>query len=684
VSKKFRTSTPATTLPTFFSGKNFFRNTIIAIAALAILLYANSIPNGYSIDDNYVSKSHPLVSKGVTAIPEIFSSHTITNIKGERYSYRPVVLTSFAIEHSVFGENPQASHFINVLIYALTCIFLFALFRFWFQEKAPWLALIATLLFIIHPVHTEPVNNLKSRDELLALLFSILALYRYGLYAANGKMSALLTGSLFLALAVLSKASAVSVIFLAPLAVFFFSKGNWRTRLAVFIAPLLTVLLLFAASRLLLPEGESREMMYHENPLVIEKGIEHRISVALYSLGYFLKLIFIPYPLLYYYGFAKIPLADFSHPVVYLSLLVHLALMVVAIAGLRKKTIPAFAILFYLGSIAMFSNLAAPSPGVVADRFLYFPSIGFAIGIAWLLIKWLKPQQSLKQMRITAFVLIALSLISGFLIFNRNSNWKNNLTLYAADNKHLQSSVKANLDYGTQLILAFKNQQQWESMLASDPSDARPKKELDALNQDLTSLSFTNNRQIILEARKCFERATELLPTYHTSWANLGSTYFFEGDFQTGLDLFLKAHALNPHDAEITLNLAASYEKLGDLEKAIDYNTTTIRAMPHDERAWKQMKRVYDNTSNYQGWIAFNQRMADENLPTASPYQSLGDYYMKNADWHSALGYYERAYPFDSTNTALVRNLANLHQEIGDPGKAQFYFQKLAQLESMP
>ena len=71
------------------------------------LFYGNTIKNTFALDDELVTctdrQEHPLVSKGIAGIPKIFTSAYASN-EEQNYEYRPLVLTSFAIEKSVFGE----------------------------------------------------------------------------------------------------------------------------------------------------------------------------------------------------------------------------------------------------------------------------------------------------------------------------------------------------------------------------------------------------------------------------------------------------------------------------------------------------------------------------------------------------------------------------------------------------
>src|ERR1700741_2005444 len=100
------------------SGKRQLKNYYIVIFALIFLVYGNSLRNGYALDDNFVTvttpetPNNPRVEKGIKGIPEIFRSHFIET-EQQSYDYRPVPLSSFAIEYQLFGSNPLISHLIN-------------------------------------------------------------------------------------------------------------------------------------------------------------------------------------------------------------------------------------------------------------------------------------------------------------------------------------------------------------------------------------------------------------------------------------------------------------------------------------------------------------------------------------------------------------------------------------------
>ncbi|MBX2910260.1 MAG: glycosyltransferase family 39 protein [Chitinophagales bacterium] len=218
------------------------------VFAFSFLLYANSIPNFYAMDDELVTtinsqSPHRLTSKGIAAIPEIFKEPYYKDARGYAYDYRPLVLTTFAIEHSLFGDNPHVSHFFNVLLYALLCVLLLKVLEVLFKNYNLLLALVATLLFAAHPVHTEVVASIKNRDEILALLFALIACW--GLFKAvefNGIKKILYTmlGFAFL-FAILSKPTAIVLL---PILILFVVIHNKESLLVLLVLSIVSIMLL--------------------------------------------------------------------------------------------------------------------------------------------------------------------------------------------------------------------------------------------------------------------------------------------------------------------------------------------------------------------------------------------------------------------------------------------------------
>ncbi len=217
--------------PSFFRA-HFFE---IIIAGFCLLLYSNSLFNGYNMDDELVTRNHRLTSKGISAIPEIFTSPYYKDEMGYAYEYRPVVLASFAIEHSLFGDKPFVSHLINLLLYALLCVSLYKALLKISKQFTPLFSFAATLLFAAHTSHTEVVDSIKNRDEILGLIFCLLTIIVAFKSIQPGKKIWLLLLPLVFALALMNKITFLSFAVIIPFALLMFTEINFLSVITVSI-----------------------------------------------------------------------------------------------------------------------------------------------------------------------------------------------------------------------------------------------------------------------------------------------------------------------------------------------------------------------------------------------------------------------------------------------------------------
>jgi len=184
------------------------------LALVAFVMFANTIGNGYNMDDELVTKKHKYTSKGFAGLKDIFTKPYYSDDMGYQYGYRPMVHASYAVEHQFFGENVHVSHFFNVVLYAVLVLVFFRLLMLLSGENKMF-SIVATLLFALHPVHTEVVASIKNRDEILALLFGLMAGLAFFRAFSQKKVWKLGLAFLWFGMALLSKKS------MYPLAVIF-------------------------------------------------------------------------------------------------------------------------------------------------------------------------------------------------------------------------------------------------------------------------------------------------------------------------------------------------------------------------------------------------------------------------------------------------------------------------------
>jgi hypothetical protein len=193
-----------------------------------VLVFGNTLFNGYNYDDNLVTINHPYTSKGIKAIGKIFTSSYYTNQADISFGYRPMVHLSFALEHQLFGQNPHVSHFFNLLIYLGCVLAFFKVVANWFGEKGLQLAFFAALLFAVHPVHAEAVASIKNRDELLAFWLAMLSFIQINEFVVKQKWWRVALAIALFAIALLSKKSIYPLVFLLPPVLLFIHQQKLR------------------------------------------------------------------------------------------------------------------------------------------------------------------------------------------------------------------------------------------------------------------------------------------------------------------------------------------------------------------------------------------------------------------------------------------------------------------------
>lgn len=264
------------------------------IGLFTFFIFANTIGNGYNMDDGIVTNGHKLTSQGLSAIGEIFTSNYYSDNMGYAFGYRPMVHLSFAIEHELFGEKPGAGHFINVILFAISVVLFFKLLIKWMGEKNLLFAGIVALFFAIHPIHTEVVASLKNRDELLAFLFVIWSGLSAFKFLEKDRWLLLISISVIFSLAMLSKKSIYPMAIVLPAAMMILKEATLKQFLLLglsFIIPAaiigselqiaravlmiflpiisLTLLYLVKYKFISLPENLLKQSLYRLKPLIL-------------------------------------------------------------------------------------------------------------------------------------------------------------------------------------------------------------------------------------------------------------------------------------------------------------------------------------------------------------------------------------------------------------------------------
>jgi tetratricopeptide (TPR) repeat protein len=214
---------------------HFGRNSFVYILlVITVLVFANSTFNGYNYDDTLVTQNQPLTSSAsLSSIQRIFSGSYYQDSSGHAFGYRPIVLLSFAVEHSLFSENPFISHSINVLLYCLSGFLFFKLLTKFVGTDKAMLAFLAALIFVVHPVHSEVVASIKNRDEILAFLFVMLSGLSALKYLEKKSVYLIFFSALFFVIGMLSKKSIFPLVIVFPIVFLLLKEVNWKELLII-------------------------------------------------------------------------------------------------------------------------------------------------------------------------------------------------------------------------------------------------------------------------------------------------------------------------------------------------------------------------------------------------------------------------------------------------------------------
>ena len=634
-------------------------------AVLAIALYANTIQHDYVLDDSLVIVQNEHVQNGLAGLKKVFTTNFLNGVGGFNDGlYRPLVLMSFCFEHALAGRNsPALSHLFNILLYALCGFFLFKFLKRFFKDRSLMIPLILCLLFISHPIHTEAVANIKGRDEILAFLnFILSALFIYK-YHDKGSLKYLLLSLLFFLFALLSKENAFTLPLVFPCLLYFSDGIKWKKALQIF-----TVFTMLAAVTWMWRSHVINSMPSPvdvgivsplNNSLLASSSIADRLATAFYlQLMYIGKLI-IPFPLLHDYSFNQIPVINIISFRSFLSMLFLGFLVFILIRGIKKRKYFAFGILFFFITIAATSNIFVYIGATFAERFLFVPSMGFAIVLISLFLSVLKLKKG--SMEIKEFInanklfssfFIVLLLIYSTITIGRNADWENNFTLFAADMPHLKQSARAHYNYGTALFESCKNitDKQYKIKIA---------------------------RQAAAELNK----AVAIYPDYMDAQNNLGNAYRTAEVPDSAIFVLSKLIKQNSSYQKAYLNLGLTYFQNGDFNECIEALEQYLKFNPLSDVAAYTIGISYGNLMHLNQAEFYLKKAYTINPANVNAFKDLGAVYGMKGDHEKSLKVSLRALKLDNNDPNLLRNIALTYHILGKEKESGMYLRKAQRID---
>ncbi len=360
----------------------------IAVAACAVVAHIGALWNGFAMDDLYIILWNPLVHSADGTWRAFVAPYWPPDLGGKLY--RPLAIASYTLDGLV--DDAPWFHAVNLLWHAGAAVAVAALARRWAGMTT---ALVAGLIFAVHPVHVEAIANVIGRAELMAAVGACLAVYAAIVKESIG------WSALALAVGLLSKENAA----VAPgLIVWAWALGFGRPtrhRMLAFLGSWLAIAAVYVALRGAVLQPYARlhvvaPVFVGQSPLAVR-------LTAVATLADVLRLLTFPLTLRVDYSPAERTIVTSLLDVRFLLGLAALALWgaLLVAAWRHGRRLEAFGLGWIAIALLPVSNLLMPVGILLAERTLYLPSVGLALATGAALAR-LPPA----RLRVVAVVLV--------------------------------------------------------------------------------------------------------------------------------------------------------------------------------------------------------------------------------------------------------------------------------------
>jgi tetratricopeptide (TPR) repeat protein len=454
---------PATTAPQIAENKAatpFDWKTLLlplALCVVSVVAYSNSFGSGFVADNHYIILEDPRIRAATSENVGEIIDHGYWFLPPEKGLYRPFTTLTYLFNYAVLGnaDQPAGYHAINMLLHMLNVLLVYVLCLRLMRK--PWLAFFAAAIWAVHPASTEAVTNIVGRADLLAA-FAVLCgfwMYLKSTESTGSRQWVWLAGLAGITtVGVFSKESAVVILGVIVLYEFAFWKERKQVRglLLGCVATSVPILLMWIQRSRVLAKSETPVFPFVENPL-IGSGFWVAKLTAIKVLAKYLWLLVWPAKLTWNYYYSQIPLAR-GAPRDWIAWIAIAAVVVVAIFLYRRNAPAFFFAAFAFVAIVPVSNLLIPIGTIMAERFLYLPTIGFA-ACAVMGIYAIAERVKLRAAAPVVMCLIIVAFAAR--TWARNSDWRDNMTLMKAGVEAAPNSYANHQFLATEMYLADPN-----------------------------------------------------------------------------------------------------------------------------------------------------------------------------------------------------------------------------------
>ncbi len=589
------------------------------LVAITIATYSNSFSGVIEGDASALVTSDARVHAATRDNFRLIANRTYWSAVTSSTVFRPLVTLSWMLNYVGFGNRERALgyHVFNLAVHLINVILAWLLILRILGHALP--AFLSAAVFAIHPVNSEAVTNIAGRGDLMAAtgVLAGLLLYVYISDWTGWRRNIALAGLVLAsAFGFLSKENAVVLPLAMLLYDLFFRR---RIRAAPYLAVLTPVVAILAWRYWMLP-GVMDNIVVVDNPLAAAGFWKARLT-AIEVLWRYLALLVWPRQLSWDYSYNQIPLATTTGGLIALTGLLGLSCILVSLYR-RATAICFFGFLFFL-LFAPTSNVPFLIGSILAERFLYLPSVAFAVCAVAAVIAIGRIVPARPQV-VAACVFVPVLLALGARTWHRNLDWTDGVRLWESGVAVSPNSFKTHLArinvFSRQGLDSFTLEESIEeakkaaAIVADLPpaqSTAKPlatlgslyqlKGDILARQQEMAATSFASltitdppesPNQWYEKALDTFSQAVALdrmqstaekqrqldrgIPTDRIReggssflYSHLGDTYLRLGRFQEALDAFRHLSAIVPTDAPVYGQIGQLLQTMGHTEDAI-------------------------------------------------------------------------------------------------------------------
>lgn len=507
--------------------------------------------------------------------------------------YQPLAMISLMLDYAMGGRADDVTVFriTSLALHVTNTILIIVLLYQLFGNI--WAAVIAGLIFGIHPLTVEPIPWLSERKTLLAAFFALFCLNFYVRFSRTSRKRNYVFCMVFLLLSLLSKPIAI------PLPLLMILLDYWplqRINKKVLIEKIPFVLLAVIAAIVTFVSQKNTAFA----TIPDEHGWFQMPLLICHNIIFYLHKFLLPLGLSAYYPFPE-PF-DLSQPVLLVGLVGSCVLVAFILFSVRWTRALITGWLFFF--IAVFPTLGVVSfhPVIAADRHAYLPMLGFLLPIAaflaWLFLRL--PKNFKWQRAVFATIIIALLGAESFATRSYLSRWKDTVTNY----QHMLSLAPNEMILHNNIALALSEANRTDEAIEHYYRALELKSDSYETYNNLGNALLKKNQ--LNKAVDCYRKAISLAenkkslrPKYGEAYYNLGNVLQRQNQSAQAIEYFKKALRFKPNDMDIHYGLGLGLSALNRFDEAADSFRAALKIKPDFALARYNLGRALFNLGQF-------------------------------------------------------------------------------------